>query len=160
MNDKEFQEFIDSAMAELKDKQQNLQSNFKLGDWSRWELDQDTEQISFYDDEGNIALTASFRFIGSYAPKSDSWKWGWSNQSITPSLREKSIPLKKLKEITGFDLFGFEGTFDVDEPMAWELAAMATQILGADGCYRAPSSDDGPKSFLALSDLRLSSRTH
>ena len=155
MNDQQFQEFIGTAMQELQAKQVQLQSEFSIGEWPRWELDQESEQIYFLDESGKIAVQASFIFIGSYAPKSDSWKWGWSNQSITPSLREKALPLKRLKEVTGFDLFGFEGTFDVDEPMAWELAAMSVQLLNAEGCYRAPSDDGGPKSFLALRGVQI-----
>jgi hypothetical protein len=31
-----------------------------------------------------------------------------------------------------------QGTFEANEPMAWELAAMAVAHLSAAGCYRGP----------------------
>jgi hypothetical protein len=154
LNDQEFQAFTKNAMAELQAKQQSLQDDFNLGEWPRWALDQETELLQFFDENDRVALEGSFMHIGSYSPKSESWKWAWSNQSVSPTLREKALPLKQLKAITGFELFEFEGTFEVDEYMAWELAAMAVQLLGAVGCYRAPSADDGPTSFLAIKELR------
>jgi hypothetical protein len=160
LNDQEFQAFIDQAMAELQAKQQALQDDFKLGEWPRWALDQETETLTFFDENDRVALEGSFIHIGSYSPKSDSWKWGWSNHSISLALREKALPLKRLKAITGFELFEFEGTFEVDEQMAWELAAMAVQLFNSVGCYRAPSADDGPRSFLAITELYNVQNTH
>jgi hypothetical protein len=160
LNDHEFQAFIDQAMAELKAKQQALQDDFNLGEWPRWEFDQEAETLTFFDENDRPALKGSFIFIGSYSPNSESWKWSWSNQSISEALREKALPLKRLKAITGFDLFEFEGTFEVDEQMAWELAAMAVQQLRSVGCYRAPDADDGPRSFLAITELRNVQNSH
>ena len=153
MTDEEFGELLSSAMAYLQERRSRLESAYDIGNLPRWWFDQEKEQLQFLDDAGNVLVEAAVVPIGSYAPKSNTWKWSWSNESILPSLREKAIPLKQLEAITGFELFSSEGSFEADEHMAWGLAALSVTHLKADGCYRAPSSN-GPQTFLAITSLR------
>lgn len=154
MTDKEFGELLSSAMEQLQERQQRLEDTYGIGRLPRWWFDQEKEQLQFLDDAGNALLEAAVIPIGSHAPQSDSWKWSWSNESILPSLREKAMPLKQLEATTGFELFSFEEAFEADEYMAWELAALSVMHLKAEGCYRAPSSNNGSHTFLAITSLR------
>ena len=104
---------------------------------------------------GHVLLEANVIDIGSFSPRSKTWKWAWSNDSVLPSLREKATKLKELEAVTGFPIFGSEEPFEIDEHMAWELAALAVKHFGAKACYRAPSSSaDGPHIFLVITELR------
>ena len=85
---------------------------------------------------------------------SSTWLWAWANVTTLPRQREKAAKLKELGGLTGFALFDDADTFEVDEPMAWELAAVSVKHLGARGCYRAPSSDGSNFGFLALINLQ------
>ncbi|WLI21560.1 hypothetical protein PSH85_14305 [Pseudomonas simiae] len=53
--------------------------------------------------------------IGSYSGKFSTWKWAWSNPSVDPALREAALPLKQLQAITGFDLFGDDQAFAIQD---------------------------------------------
>ena len=151
MTDSEFEAFLANANEELCHKQDLLGERYGLGKYSRWWFEQATEKLQFFDEADNLAIEADVIDIGSYSEKSNTWKWAWSNSSVLPSLREKAQILKQLEDTTGVELFGHEHTFEIeDEAMAWELAAMAVKHLGAIGCYRAPSSSDGPTMFLAI----------
>ena len=157
MTDEEFDAFLAKVNDELESKQAELNSSFGLGEMKRWWFEQESATLQFFDRNDRLAVEADVIGIGSFSSKSSSWKWGWSNPTFTPELREKALPLKRLQACTGFDLFGNEGTFSISgEAMAWELAAMAVHQLGALGCYRAlASSPDGPHTYLAIADLRL-----
>jgi hypothetical protein len=50
-------------------------------------------------------------------------------------------------------VFGLAGGFAADEAMAWELAAMGVEQLGAEGLYRAPGAN-GVHAYLALERVR------
>lgn len=151
MNDIEFQDFLDSANAELRLKQEGLKNEFGLGSASRWHFDQATGNLQFFDENDQLALEADVISVGSYSPTSNSWKWAWSNDTVLPWLRQRAERLKELEDATGIELFGYENAFEVDdEAMAWELTAMSVKHLGAVGCYRAPSSTGGPTTFLAI----------
>jgi hypothetical protein len=153
MTNEEFEEYLSNAHRELNEKQERLRLDYDIGSLPRWWFDQDTEQLQFHDSAGNVAIVANVIPIGSFSPNSNTWKWAWCNESLTSSLRKKSLPLKQLESITGFKVFVSEEPCKADEYIAWELAALGVMHLKAMGCYRAPSSN-GLQSFLAITTMR------
>lgn len=155
MTDEDFDAFLATANAELREKQSRLMQLYRLGEMKRWWFEQATEQLQFFDSHDNCALLARVIDIGSYSLKSNTWRWAWGNPSVLPDLRRKARPLRALEAVTGFDLFGQEDAFVVDgEGMAWELAAISIRHLDAMGCYRSPSSSpDGPITYLAIMEI-------
>lgn len=154
MTDAEFGVFLAEANDELAEKQRALAADYGLGSCSRWWADQETSLIQFFDASEKMVLQAEFVPIGTYSPLSSTWLWAWANVTTLPRQREKSERLRELAELTGFVLFEDADTFELDEPMAWELAAVSVKHLGAKGCYRAPSSDGSHFGFLALVNLQ------
>jgi len=155
MTDTEFEQFVETARSELEAKQDRLIADFGLGDADSWFFDQATEKLQFFDDQKRLLVEADVIDVGSYSPKSISWKWAWGNESVLPALRQKAEKLKELEAITGLELFGEPHAFEVDdENTAWDLTAMAARHLGALGCYRAPSKEDGPVLFLLVMKIR------
>ncbi|MGH8491833.1 MAG: DUF6882 domain-containing protein [Moraxellaceae bacterium] len=154
MNEEEFEVLLNEANSELRAKQEVLQTTYGLSTYARWWFEQDQETLQFFDSEDKLRLEADVVHIGSHSSKSNTWLWSWANVSILPKLREKGEPLRALEAITGYQLFGEFNTFEADEPMAWELTAIAVKHLQARGCYRAPSSDGSHQSFLALMSIR------
>lgn len=155
MSEDTFNVLLETAMTGLMSKQEALQQQYGLGGMARWWLDQDNASLSFFDELDRKVAEALIINIGSFVPKHSSWKWAWSNPTVPDALRDRALPLKELQAITGFELFGNEEAFPVeDEAMAWELAAFAVQHLDAMGCYRAPSSSDGPTVYLAITELK------
>ena len=153
MSDEEFEAFLSSATEELSKKQESLKEQYALGTCGRWWFDQRTETLQFFDEADNLVIEADVVQIGSYSPKSNTWKWAWGNTSVLPGLRKKAEPLKELEDLTGFEIFGYEHAFEIeDEVMAWEFAAISVKHLGALGCYKAPSAD-GPTLFLAITNV-------
>ena len=155
MTDEEFEAFVASANEELRHKQDLLGQQYGLGTHGRWRFEQATAQVQFYDEADNLTIEADIVEIGTYSQRSNTWKWAWGNSSVLPCLRQKAELLKELEGITGFELFGHEHAFEIeDEAMAWELTAMSVKHLGAIGCYRAPTSSGGPTTFLAITSAR------
>lgn len=158
MSEQTFEHLLETSMAALMDKQQALHEQYALGDMARWWLDQETATVQFFDEQDRLAVEGQILNIGSFSPEHSNWKWAWSNPSIPEPLRERALALKELEASTGMGFFGAEEAFSLeDESMAWQLAAIAVQHLGALGCYRAPSSANGPTVFLAITELRHAS---
>ncbi len=155
MSEEIFEVLLETSMKELINKQDELSSVYGLGDMARWWLDQESATVQFFDAYDRLVIEAEILNIGSFAPKSSSWRWAWGNSTVPPELRQKALLLKQLQGITGIDLFGDEQAFSIEgEEMAWELAAIAIHHLKALGCYRAPSSSDGPIIFLAITSVK------
>lgn len=153
MTDEEFETFLSSAQDELSNKQDLLVEQYGFGTRNRWWFDQTTEKLQLFDEADNLVIEADVVKIGTYSPKSNTWKWAWANESVLPGLRKKAEPLKELEDITGMEIFGYEAAFEIEgEAMAWELVAFSVRHLAALGCYRAPS--DGPAIYLAITNVR------
>lgn len=154
MTASEFEAFVDAAVDELSRKQDALISEHDFGDFERWSFDQTSEKLEMFDAADMKIIEADVINIGSYARQSNTWKWAWSNESVLPALREKSMRLKALERITGRRMFVVPNAFQLDEEcMAWELAAIGVQHLDAMGVYRAPH-ESGLHTFLAITAIR------
>lgn len=157
MTDNEFEQFLQTALSELWEKQDELESKQGFGSCARWFFDQQTETLEMFDANDRKVVEAEVIDIGSYANDSSTWKWAWSNDSLLPSLRKKAESLKVLSDLTGIELFSFENAFSVEnEEMAWELVAMSVRHLGALGAYKAPSATRPLSTFLAIKSIRQS----
>ena len=156
MTDEEFDTFLLEAVNELDAKHDILQKEYGFGTFSRWWYEQVSSKLQFFNKQDSLCLEAKVIHIGSYSPKSNTWKWSWSNESILPWSSQRAEKIKELESITGFELFGQESAFEIEsESMAWELAAISVKHLGVMGCYRAPSSQElGPTSFLAIVEVK------
>ncbi|MCP2067940.1 UNVERIFIED_ORG: hypothetical protein J2Y84_003266 [Pseudomonas reinekei] len=156
MTDDEFETFLMMVTDELLLKQVELNRIYALGEWARWGFEKSTGTLQLFNNSDRLVVEAEVVRIGSFSIKSCSWKWAWSNPSIEHALRQAALPLKQLQAITGFDLFGNEQAFSIqDETMAWELAALAVHYLKAAGCYRAPASSEGPNHYLAITSIKV-----
>ncbi len=139
MDNSVFQDYLTSCINALNTKQQALFDRYDIGAYDEFELDVAAEEIHFLQD-GTVTLRANFVPIGSYDPDSDTWLWGWANEGFPAALREKSAQLKRLEALTGFEMFGNEMT-QIDDDMAWELAAMSLALLDVEGVYCGPVND-------------------
>lgn len=139
MNDEEFQEYIDNCFDELERKQQYLIDTFGFGSFDNFEYDFDKEELYLLKNE-EVLVKARIVPIGSFNTENGSWMWGWANEAFPVKLRNKSSRLKELETITGFEMFGNEMA-EIDEDMAWEIAAMSLNLLGFEGVYRGPGKN-------------------
>lgn len=138
MNDEEFEKYLDSCIEELEKKQEYLSSTYKLGEFEKFSFDFDNEEIHF-SNNGKVEVIANIIPIGSFNKKSETWMWGWANEAFNDSLREKSLKLKELAEITGFEMFENEMA-EIEEDMAWEITGMSVNLLNSEGAYRGPAN--------------------
>lgn len=150
MTDDQFDAFIGTCADELTAKQDKLEREHGLGLHDRWAYDVSTGILSFTDKAGVTALRARTTQIGSFAPEAGTFLWAWANESVPQEPRDKSERLQGLADITGIDVFRSEG-LEIDEEMAWQIAAMSVHHLNAIGCYRGPANELDV--FLAIDEI-------
>lgn len=142
MTDEQFDEFVNNCYEELEVKQNKMAEFYNIGSYQNYWFDQVTRTLQFKNNE-KVELEFDIICIGTWAQKKNTWMWCWVNESFTDECRKDAEPVKKLKKITGFDIFASEG-FDCNEEMAFELTAIGVKHLDALGMYRIP----GEKSHL------------
>jgi hypothetical protein len=136
MTDPEFESYLAEKVAALKSKQGYLQSEFGLSSYERFWVDYEKEELSFFDGDV-LKLKFEITEVGSHVAEKESWKWAWANSHLPAHVRKKAERLKGLTQKTNLEVFSNE-TCEIDEPMAWEFAALACDYLGALGVYSIP----------------------
>jgi hypothetical protein len=149
MTDAEFEAYLAEKVAELKSKQSYLQSEFGLSSYERFWVDYEKEELSFLDGDV-LRLKFEITEVGSHVAEKESWKWAWANSHLPSHVRKKSEKLKGLTQKTNLEIFSDEHCH-IDEPMAWEFAALACDYLGALGVYSIPHKN--LRAFVVLDRL-------
>lgn len=134
----EFRAVADKAMAELKIKTSAHQSLWEIGKADRWNLDQDQGLLTFTFPDKTVSAEA--QIIGSYNQAKGTWLWSWDNPSVLPNLTQSSLKVREYGKEHGFAKLT-KSSWSGTEDEAWEAAALAMFVSGAQGVYRGPAGD-------------------
>ncbi|MEH7454462.1 DUF6882 domain-containing protein [Gottfriedia acidiceleris] len=143
---------LDYCYDKLEVKQGELFRKYEIGSFEEYFYDQEACILQFKKG-GKVELEFNVVFIGSWSSNSNTWMWTWGNKSMTENAINQSIVLKKIKQVTGFDIFA-KPFFECDEAMAHELTAFAVEHLNAQGMYISP--DGKSQLFMAIMSSNLS----
>ena len=139
MKPEEFEEFRTQAYESLVQINELCKQQFKLGTWQHWAYELEAGTLTFSND-GVPRVVATIQAVGSTSNKSGTWMWGWANQSLPEKVTDQLFRLKQFGERENLTQLT-EATFPGDEKVGWEMAAVATRILGGKGVYRCPSAN-------------------
>ncbi len=151
MDQQEYEAWVERARAFTTQRMSEARARFGLGSYKRYELDLATAEIRFHDDAGACRLRAEIRVAGSWSSASQSWMWGWENDSVPDEAVAGMSAVAEAGERLGVEklqrLFG-----DCDEAEAWSMASLACEILDAESVYRVPGKSS--LLFLLLMNIR------
>ena len=68
----QFVDLVTRAHAYLTARQDELRAQYRLGEWQRWDWDQDTGRLVFSAD-GVPRVFADIQFVGTYSTMSGTW---------------------------------------------------------------------------------------
>lgn len=116
MLEQTFEHLLETAMADLMAKQEQLSRDYGLGNMARWWLDQEAATVQFFDENDRLAVEGQIINIGSFSPRHGSWLWAWSNPTVLTALREKALPLKQLQAILALSVLV------QNRPSSWKMS--------------------------------------
>ena len=140
--------FLAEAHAWLAARQEELQTDYRLGAFESFWYDQEHGTLQLKDGD-RVGLELPFKPIGSLNVEHGHYLWAWANSSVVEERRKDSLILRGLAKELGLDVFDRDEGFECDEVMAWQLAAICARHMGAIGVYRMPR-DEGLLIWIAL----------
>ena len=143
-------QFVETAIDYLYDRQEALKSTFKLDSWERYYYDQEAGTLTFSSDDIG-GFIADMEVVGSISNGSGTWMWSWANPTILDQVRRGMDQVRVYGEANGFEKLR-NAEWSGNERDGWEMTAVAAYILKAEGAYRAP--DDDGALFMILSNVR------
>jgi hypothetical protein len=133
----DFAKLVREARKELRVKLERGQTEWGMGTYERFNVDQTRAVMDFFSDS-ELRLTAKAQVVGSISTDSGTWLWSWANDSILPIIKKRLREVRTFGKKNGIDQLTAEG-WDASEADGWSMAAVAASILGSECVYRVPT---------------------
>jgi hypothetical protein len=145
-----FEALIETAQTYLRACQADLEKEYRLWHWPRYDWYQETRQLIFSED-GVAKVAADIQFVGSISTESDTWLWAWANDSVDPRLSASMVTVRDYGKEHGFNQLTTK-QWHAHELDGWEMTSVAAFLLKARGAYRSPKETGF--TFMILTDVR------
>ena len=135
MDPAQYEQFVAEARRLTREKIESAKAEFGLGGYARYEIDLPTARIRFLDADGVERVRAEVEFAGSWSPESESWLWGWDNESVPEGTTARLAVVRAFGEENGVAALT-DSIEPCDEGEAWSMASIASHLLDARCVYR------------------------
>jgi hypothetical protein len=151
MDQHDYWEFEHNAFHRLVTLNEHLERTFKAGSYERWDYDLETCEFVF-SDNGIPKVVAKFQAVGSFSSNAKTWLWSWANASIPKTACDQIHRVREFGVSHGVVKLT-EPKWSAEEADGWEMAAVATVILGGKGVYRCPNKNG--LLFIVFTDIHF-----
>ena len=148
-----YEHYVHDACAQLKERQDQLNKDYKLGEWERYDWDQDRQELVF-SQRGEPKVIAKVQFVGSYSKLSNTWRWAWANDTVLPGMKAAVAQVKQLGAEKHWSKLT-EPQWPATEQDGWDMTGVALRVLDAKGAYRSP--DENGLTFMVITSIRWAS---
>lgn len=146
-------DFVDGRCDTLSSRQSAMSEQLQINNYPRWDYHQESGQLIF--SGGELPdLVAEVEFVGTLSTVSDTWMWSWANFSLLEPVRSRIEAVRGHGEAHDYPHLTVP-KWKADMYDGWHMTAIAVELLGAIGAYRAPS-DNG---YIFMAILSASYRT-
>jgi len=136
---RDLMQLIAVATVETAEKQRRAIEEWGVGTADRWSVDLANGTISFH--FSDHIVTGRVHLLGSYVVGPENWLWGWANASVPENATEASARVRDLGEDSESLRALALPELSVPATFADDLTAVAVEVAGLDGFYRAPAAD-------------------
>jgi hypothetical protein len=131
------------AVHQLQEKNARLKSEFRLGEWPRYDYDVDTGKLVF-SDHNVPRVIAEIQIVGTTSAKAGNWLWAWANEHWPAERTADSEIVRAYGEKHGICDLTHAYVEDTDlNALGWELTSVMVRITNALGAYRPPRDEGG-----------------
>jgi hypothetical protein len=131
----------DQAFEELLEKNHHLETEFKVGHWTRYDYNLLSNTLTF-SEQGVPKVVAEIQVAGTTG--ADDWLWAWANESLPAESAADAARVRAFGQKHGIEvLLDEQTTSGAIEAVGWKLAAVMVRVTSALGAYRAPSRNGG-----------------
>lgn len=138
----------DSAMGAHQDR---LRREFRLGRWPRFDYDEGAGVLVFSEHD-SARVIADVEFVGEVRRRDSTFTWAWD----LPALQRFAAAAGSARRYGWLHGVQYlrESGWHGDDVDGWEMTSLTGWIAGAEGGYRAPSSDSLRYTFMLMRNVR------
>lgn len=146
--------FLEKCVEDMKKKQEDmmLKYNFGLKD-NKFIFFPYKKKFFMYNDKKKEAFfEGQFQIIGTFSPKSETWRFAWANRYIPNDLKRSSLKLKDFGEANGLELLSQPKIKDKD--MGLVFTAVCMKLSNGKGYYVIPADKEFPDIYLIFTRIK------
>lgn len=145
----DWESFVSQCYAYLNTRVDEAMTNYHLGDYHEYVIDQESATIQFLD-KGTPKLSASIQIVGSLSNSTQTWLWSWANNHVLAKAKDKMPIIHEYGQENGYEKLTHD-KWTGDEVDGWEMTAIAAYLFQAQGAYRVPT--EAGFVYLTMTDM-------
>lgn len=142
--------FVITAHDYLSKRQKSLISKYKIGEYKRFDWDQENGTLVFSNDDGPVVI-AKVQFVGSLSTKTKTWVWSWANDTILDNVKDQIHKVREYGETNNYKLLK-KDKWHGSESDGWDMTSVTCHLLKGKGAYRT-SAETG-FTYMVITDIR------
>ena len=146
--------FLDGCLDSMKKKQDDMLRTYNFGRKNNnFIFYPKQKKFYLFDSKTNKAFfEAQFQVVGTFSPKSNTWRFGWANRYVPHDLKKTSLKLKEFGESNGLNIFSEPKV--KDDKLGLVFTAIAMKLSHAKGYYIVPAEGKFPEVHLIFTKIR------
>jgi hypothetical protein len=140
MNQLEYMDLLEESRLYLDTQQAACDREYRLNHFNRMDYEQETGRMIFSDVGVVPRVFADYQIVGSVSRRSNTWLWAWDNPYLLENTYEDMWKVKEFGDKNGIDKLS-SPTWETTEQDAWDMTAIAANLLKARGAYSFLSDD-------------------
>ena len=146
--------FLEKCVEDMKKKKEDmmLKYNFGLKD-NKFIFFPYKKKFFMYNDKKKEAFfEGQFQIIGTFSPKSKTWRFAWANRYIPNDLKRSSLKLKDFGEANGLELLSQPKI--KDDEMGLVFTGICMKLSNGKGYYVIPADKEFPDIYLIFTRIK------
>ena len=144
---------MNEALEYMEDKQNKMMEDNGFGkETNKYIFFPERNRFYMYNDKTkNVFFEARFQVVGTYAAKSETWRWGWSNRYVPTELKKNSFKIKEFGEVTGLKILTKPKV--KGENLGFLFTSIGMYLSKAKGYYIIPGGYGYPDIFIIFTKI-------
>ena len=140
MDQLQYQELLKESRLYLDTQQARCDQEYSLNQFNRMDYEQETGRMIFSDVGVIPRVVADYQIVGSLSGKSNTWLWAWDNPYLLENTIQDSWKVKEFGDKNDIEKLT-SPKWEATEQDAWDMTAIASNLLRARGAYTFLSDD-------------------
>lgn len=145
--------FMNESLDYMKKTQDKMMNEYGFGkETNRYIFYPERNKFYMYDEKTKeVFFEARFQVIGTYAKKSETWRWGWANRYVPNDLQKTCLKIKEFGEVGGIKIFSKPKV--KGENLGFLFTAVGMYLSKAKGYYIVPGGYGYPDTFIVFTKV-------
>ena len=146
--------FLDKCLDSMKEKQDKMLRTYNFGRKNNKFIFFPLKKkfYMFDDKKGEAFFEGQFQIIGTFSPKSKTWRFAWANRYVPNDIKRTSLKLMEFGESNDLPLFSEPKI--KDDKMGLIFTAIGMKLSNAKGYYIIPADGEYPEIFLVFTKVK------